>query len=234
MSPFLEDRFLCIGHRGASGHAPENTLKAFALALEQGADALEFDVHCAEDALVVIHDDDLARTTSGRGSVADTRLEALRALDAGDGERIPLLEEVLDLVAGRVPVNIELKGPGTGAAVVDLLRRRGEAPASVLLSAFDHDELAAARAAAPEYPRGALFGRLRGDPVRACRAVEAVTAHLALRTVRPDLLASLADAELPVLVYTVNDPGKARGLRDAGVRGVFTDYPDRVRAALDD
>jgi glycerophosphoryl diester phosphodiesterase len=232
MNAFLTDRFLCIGHRGASGLAPENTLRAFELAIALGADAIELDVHLAEGALVVIHDDDLARTTSGRGSVARASLEQLRALDAGDGERIPLLDEVLDLCAGRIAVNIELKGRGTAGPVVDRLRERGTPPEQVLLSAFDHEELAVARAAAPEYARGALFGRLGGDAIALGRRVEAVSLHLALRTLTPARAEMIRAADLALFVYTVNDPGAALALGAQGVSGVFTDYPDRLLAAL--
>lgn len=224
--------FLCIGHRGASGLAPENTLPAFALALELGVDAIELDVHCCEGELVVIHDDDLARTTSGRGRVSATSLERVRALDAGGGARVPLLSEVLDLVGERVLLNIELKGAGTAGPVVELLRARGADPQRYLLSAFDHRELHAARAAAPEFPRGALFGRLDSDPVVAAAAVDAVSVNLARRTVAPELVARIRAAGPRVLVYTVNDAQDALGLAAIGVAGVFTDWPDRLLQAL--
>ncbi|MDZ7825633.1 MAG: glycerophosphodiester phosphodiesterase family protein [Gammaproteobacteria bacterium] len=166
MHPFFGTDFLCIGHRGASGLAPENTLPAFELAVALGVDAIELDVHLCEGELVVIHDDDLTRTTSGRGRVATSTLAGLRELDAGDGNRIPLLTEVLDRVADRCTLNIELKGAGTAGPVIDLLRRRGADPDRHLLSAFDHVELEHARAAAPEFPRGALFGGVTGTRFR--------------------------------------------------------------------
>ncbi|HSG88898.1 MAG TPA: glycerophosphodiester phosphodiesterase family protein, partial [Pseudomonadales bacterium] len=207
--PAFGDRFLCVGHRGASGLAPENTLAAFERALELGVDAIELDVHRCEGELVVIHDDDLARTTSGRGRVAETPLAAVRQVDAGDGQRVPLLTEVLDLVGETVLLNIELKGVATAGPVVDLLRARGADPQRYLLSAFDHAELHAARAAAPEFPRGALFGRLEGDPVSAARAVDAVSVNLARRTVRAAPVEAIRAAGLGVLVYTVNDSAEA-------------------------
>ena len=193
---FFDGDFLCIAHRGASGLAPENTLPAFQLALELGADAIELDVHLADDELVVIHDDDLSRTTNGKGRVSTSSLVDLRQLDAGDGLRIPLLSEVLDLVGDQMGINIELKGRGTAGPVVDLLRARGQGPNHILLSAFDHDELVAARSAAPEYPRG------------------------------------VTEADLPVLVYTVNDPERALALRAMGCVGVFTDHPETLLQAL--
>ena len=101
-----------VGHRGAAGHEPENTLRSFRKALDLGADMVELDVHlCGTGELVVIHDETVDRTTDGSGSVRDMPFHELRGLDAGKGERIPTLREVLDLLEGRAGVNIELKGP---------------------------------------------------------------------------------------------------------------------------
>ena len=99
-----------IGHRGASGYAPENTLKAFELALSQGCEWLELDVHLLDGKLIVIHDEQLDRTTSGQGLISDHSLDAIRRLDAGDGEKIPYLDEVIEMVDGQASINIELKG----------------------------------------------------------------------------------------------------------------------------
>ncbi len=232
MRPFFHRDFLCIGHRGAPEAAPENTLSSFALAIAQGADAIELDVQLVEDTLVVIHDDELDRTTTGSGRVDAISLEALRGLDAGGGERVPLLSEVLDLAVDKVGVNIELKGRGTAEPTAALLRERGQVPAGILLSAFDHRELAAARAVAPEYPRAALFGRLRGNPIKASLAVGAVAMNLHRRTARADLIGSARDVGLATLVYTVNDTDEALKLRHMGAAGIFTDVPERILQAL--
>jgi glycerophosphoryl diester phosphodiesterase len=225
--------FLVFAHRGASAELPENTLPAFRRAADLGADGIELDVQCCEDELVVIHDDELDRTTNGHGAVADRSLSELRALDAGGGAPIPLLSEVLDAVGDRLVVNVELKGAGTAGPAVELLTARAVAPDRVLLSAFDHDELVEARRRAPRYLRGALFGRLDGvDPVAASLAVAATTANLALRTVTEARVRALRAAGLEVLVYTVNEIDEAFALRALGVRGVFTDRPRELLAAL--
>ena len=111
-----------IGHRGASGYAPENTLKAFELALTQGCEWLELDVHLLDSKLIVIHDEQLDRTTSGQGLINDHSLDAIRRLDAGDGEKVPYLDEVIEMVDGRATINIELKGPGTAPVSYTHLR----------------------------------------------------------------------------------------------------------------
>ena len=154
-----------IGHRGASGYAPENTLKAFELALSQGCEWLELDVHLLDGKLIVIHDEHLDRTTSGQGLISDHSLDAIRGLDAGDGEKIPYLDEVIEMVDGRATINIELKGPGTAQPVSALLNawclEHKTDPNKFLLSSFNHRELALA---SPRYARGALFGRCRATP----------------------------------------------------------------------
>ena len=113
-----------IAHRGASAYEPENTLRAFARAIEMGATMLELDVHLSRDGhLVVIHDPDLSRTTDGSGSAGDMSLAEIQRLDAGLGEHVPTLAEVIELVRGRAQLYIEMKGQQTPAAVVDTLRR---------------------------------------------------------------------------------------------------------------
>lgn len=113
---------LSIGHRGAAGHAPENTLLSIQQAIELGADWVEIDVHSVGNNLLVIHDDRLERTTNGRGKLRKRDIETLRALDAGEGEKIPFLSEVLKTVQNRVGLNIELKGKGTAEPVHRLIR----------------------------------------------------------------------------------------------------------------
>lgn len=226
MHTFFHRDFLCIGHRGFPTAAPENTLRGFELAIQAGVDALEFDVQWVDGGLIVIHDDELDRTTSGTGRVDAAALSHLRGLDAGGGEPIPLLEEVLDAVAGRVPLNIELKGAGSAGPTVDLLRARAQPSAGILLSAFDHRELEAARAAAPEYPRAALFGRLDRNPVKVAAALEAVAVNVPRRSAQPALVRAARGAGMATLVYTVNDPKEASALRRIGVAGIFTDCPD--------
>ena len=93
---------IIIGHRGAMGYEPENTLRSFQKALDLGVDMIEFDVHlCKSGELVVFHDEKVNRTTNGQGYIAQKSLEKLKELDAGQGEKIPTLEEVLDLVKGK-------------------------------------------------------------------------------------------------------------------------------------
>lgn len=211
------------------GHRPENTLASFQLALDMGCPWLELDVYAVEGELVVIHDDTLERTTNGRGNVMDKSFAELRALDAGDGQLIPTLTEVIELVNRRAVINIELKGPGTAAPVSRLLDdrcARGWSPDDFLISSFKHDELALA---SPAYRRGALFGRRsRADPVAAARRLDAWSINLDLAMVTREIVDRAHAAGFKLLVYTVNEPDDIDRMRALGVDGIFTNFPDRV------
>jgi glycerophosphoryl diester phosphodiesterase len=154
------NRLMCIGHRGARGHAPENTLLSIETGIRLGADMIEFDVQLCQDELVVIHDPRLERTTNGVGRVEHVRLDYLRSLDAGKGQQIPTLHEVLQFVNGRIPLNVEIKSAdGTGARIAAALREaihqcwRAD---HFLVSSFHLPELHEFKRAAPEIPVAAL------------------------------------------------------------------------------
>lgn len=220
---------ICIGHRGAPGYRPENTLSSFAHALELGCAWVELDVYAIEDELLVFHDDDLSRCTNGEGDIRAQSLSYLRSLDAGDGQQIPTLREVADLVAGRAGINVELKGPDTAAPVSRLLGELCEGPtwnpSRFIISSFDHNELGRAD---PAYRRGALFHKARDDYFERTDRLGAWSINLSRRIVNQAVVDEAHDRGLSVLVYTVNEPADIEQMRTLGVDGVFCDYPDRV------
>lgn len=219
--------FLLIGHRGAPGHAPENTLASFAAAVALGVDGIELDVHLADGRLVVIHDQRLEKTTNGRGLVADQPFARLRRLDAGNGERVPTLDEVLDLVPEQLLLNVELKAAGTAEAVA---RRLAGEPRRLLVSSFDHAELARFHARCPAVPCAPLARHWRPSLRTAVAAVRARTLNLADRAATPTRLRQAMGWGCSCLIFTVDEPRRAAQLRSWGAGGVFTDYPDRLRA----
>jgi len=226
-----------FAHRGARGQAPENTLLAFGRALELGAQWIELDVYPVENHLVVFHDLRLERTTNGSGFVWQQPLAALRALDAGQGEKIPLLTEVFDLVGPEIGINIELKGVGSAKPLVDLLRPRLAQqtlrPETCLVSSFIHDELRAFRTLMPEIPIGALTS---SRPVKLAHFAEelgAYSVHVAIDCINREFVVDAHGRGLKVFVYTVNHPAELAWMRELGVDGVFTDYPDRIPGAGD-
>ena len=222
---------ICIGHRGACGYAPENTLAAFELAITMGCPWLELDVYAVEGELLVIHDDTLERTTNGKGQVMQTPLATLRSLDSGNGQQIPTLKEVIELVDHRAGINIELKGPHTAAPVCQLLHdylAQGWRSDEFMLSSFDHQELALAD---PLFRRGALFHRAKKDYLARADRLGAYSLNLAIKLVTPELVQAAHGHGLQVLVYTVNEAADIQRMRDYGVDGIFCNYPDRVLPA---
>ena len=219
----LSADFSIIGHRGAAGIEPENTLRGFKRALEHQVHAVEFDVHQIDRELVVIHDDTVDRTTDGTGALTDFSFERLRQLDAGDGERIPILKEVLDLVTTSVGVNVELKGPGTATAVAEVLRQYSHRQ---LVSSFDHEELRQFVADGSGIPVAPLFGRWRENGLEIARALRAHAVNISDRIAIPERITDIVDAGFACYVFTVNDVQHAKDLKEMGVSGVFTDRPD--------
>lgn len=223
---------LVIGHRGARGLAPENTLAGFRKALELGAPWIELDVQLHGGDLLVFHDERLERCTNGRGRLDQHGLADLRGLDAGGGERIPFLGEVLDLVDQRAGVNIELKtASGTAAAVAELLRaylKRGWKPERWLVSSFHLPELREFRRLLPEVPVGALLCGVPLDLAACGTALGAASINLALDFTDAALVADAKRRGMKVYVYTVNEPDDFARMEALGIDGVFTDYPDRA------
>lgn len=229
------DRPLVIAHRGASGHRPENTMSAFALAVEQRADMIETDLHRTRDGEVVItHDEELAGL-GGEGEIADATLGDVRALDAGGGERVPTLEELLDRFGERIPFNLELKrstrGPyeGLEASALAAVEARGLL-GRTLFSSFYDPVLARVRELAPAARLGLLISqRYPRDPVLRAQALGAEAIHPEASLVDPALVAEAHAAGLRVFVFTVDAEEAMSRLLALGVDGLFTNFPDRMR-----
>ncbi|HXI17665.1 MAG TPA: glycerophosphodiester phosphodiesterase family protein [Chloroflexota bacterium] len=232
---------LVVAHRGASGQAPENTLAAFRLAIQQGAPAVECDVHLTLDGVpVVIHDDRVDRTTTGTGEVATQRYDALRDLDAGTwfcaqfaGEHLPTLEEALAVCAGKARLIVELKRGGGEALVDAALAAINRAPGTDLaVISFGPEEVRHVARKRPDLALGFLIGRKHLQEHGAATAVGAAQ-NFGANFISPqydatdETLVRLAvDAGLPVSVWTVDDPGRMRRLAAMGVNAITTNYPD--------
>lgn len=234
---------LAIAHRGASGHAPENTLAAFRRAVAQGVSFIETDLHLTRDAhFVAIHDGDVDRTTGGHGSIHTMTLAEARRLDAGSwfasefaGERIPTLEEVLDFAHRHdVVFYLELKPSGFWGgehALISALRDFDEIPRVVIIS-FDPRILVSLREIEPTLMTGLLCD---GQFERPCEKARQIGARqLAVRgdLITPQLIHEAHKYDLQVICWTINSPAHMRLLADAGVDGIMSDYPDRLLAAL--
>ncbi len=238
-----------IAHRGYRKRFPENTLAAIAAAFDSGAQMVELDVTLTKDRRVlVLHDDTLGRTTDGRGRACDFTLEELKRLDAGSwfaprfaGERLPTLEEVLDLCAARGAVNIEIKAgafeadrlaDAIEALVVAAVAERGLGD-RVLISSFDARFLARILDWPNAPALGVLTGRRSGfDPLGLCKDLQAFSWHPDFRSVTAASIRAMHAAGIMVLPYTVNQSGDFRRLLQMGVDGVFTDDPPLLKTCI--
>ncbi len=233
-----------IAHRGASGHAPENTMAAFHRAVDLGARFIETDLHLTRDSqLVAIHDDTLDRTTNGRGTVTNHSLAELRQLDAGAwfapefaGERIPTLDEIFAFSREHdVVFYLEIKPGGAWRAehaLAGALRNAAAVERAVVLC-FDPELLRAAHQLDSSMMTGLLANRPASDLVQ--RALRAGARQLAPRwdLISPELVQQARAAGLSVIAWTVNQPRQMRALLDLGVDGIMTDFPDRLIAVLE-
>ena len=240
---------LILAHRGASAAAPENTLVAYELAIEQGADGLEIDVHPTRDGhLVSIHDDSVDRTTDGRGRVTELTLAEIRQLDAGSGFSpdfrgvpVPTLDEVLDLTARHgLVLNIEVKDiyrhdaayDGAAEATAEAVLARGLAE-QVVFSSFNHTSMAELKSRHPELTTGLLMMMPLHEVGAYARTTGADALHPALAALTPALITQAREANLAVNAWTIAPPfsplpeeEQLRAMWAAGVDAVITNIPD--------
>ncbi|MFF9624380.1 glycerophosphodiester phosphodiesterase [Streptomyces griseosporeus] len=219
--------FLTIGHRGVMGVEPENTLRSFLAAERAGLDVIELDLHLSKDgALVVMHDADVDRTTDGSGPIAEKTLEELRELDAGNGERIPVFEEVLDAV--RAPLQAEIKDVRAARSLAGVLTDRGVTGRVEVLSF--HDEAIAEVARLVPGVRTALVAEHYGpEVVERAVAAGAATVCLDIQRLTLEVVERARKAGLRVCAWVVNTQQHLRLVRALELDGATTDYPDIKR-----
>lgn len=235
---------IVIGHRGAAGEAPENTLASFRLAAEQGSHMVELDIHMSEDGkLIVCHDDTLDRTTDISGAIRSLHSDVIREADAGSwfspsfaGERVPFLEEVYDLLPEHIEINVEVKDSG-GALFDEVLLNylRGDNRIDrTVVSSFDHKLLLRLKQAEPELRIGLLYA---ADLIH--HASYAALLETEVWSLHPHHgLIGACDAEdavaagLHIYPYTANRSADWDRLLSIGVTGIITDYPGRLKEHL--
>ena len=232
------EKSLILGHRGACGYAPENTLEAFRLALQQGADGYELDVHMTSDGeLVVIHDETVDRTTNGTGLVRDLTLGQIKALDAScgmdayRGAKIPTLREALELVKGTNHiVNIEIKTdewfyPGLEEKCLALVQELGM-EAQIVYSSFNHFTLQKIKALNPNAKTGMLFGDIMVRPWEYAQPLNVDFLHpMKMNIWVEDFAEETYKAGYGINMWTINDEATMNCCLDCGA-GIITNYPD--------
>ncbi|MGY5876308.1 MAG: glycerophosphodiester phosphodiesterase family protein [Candidatus Thorarchaeota archaeon] len=225
--------FDIIGHRGASGHAPENTMKSFTLAKDLGATMIELDVHETSDSyLVCIHDWEVSRTTNGEGYVGATTLDELRNLDAGEGEKIPLLEDVLRFCQGQLRVNVELKAPDIEQNVLGVVERVGML-SSVVFTSSNQESLRLLKQISRNAATGIIIVQQPENIVDYAQDIGVSTVNPEHVLVSREMIEELHASEILVHPWTVNDEESIKRLVSIGVDGIISDYPDIVKRVLD-
>ncbi|WP_077370043.1 glycerophosphodiester phosphodiesterase [Anaerosalibacter sp. Marseille-P3206] len=237
---------LIYAHRGASHYAPENTIASFKKAVEMGADGIEIDVHKSKDGyLMVCHDEKVDRTTNGSGYIKDKDMKELKSLDAGswfskyfEGERIPLLEEVLDLVKmENLLLNIELKnGPifyeNLEMDVVNAIKSFGLED-NVIISSFNHYSLLGIKKIEPRIKTGILYIAGMVSPWKYAKTIGADAIHPLYVTINKEVTKECIRNDIMVNPFTVDRENDMILMRNIGVTGIITNCPDIGRKVVD-
>jgi len=222
---------LIYAHRGSSGTEPENTIRAFRQAIADGAGGVELDVHLSSDGVpVVIHDRDVSRTTNGKGNIDELNLGKIKGLDAGNGERVPTLTEVLHLLAGKRKLYVEVKQANIVPTVLDVLESYPKA--EWLIGSFDLDTLRQARSMSATAELWPIAVTLTDEILAAATEVRASAVSLHSIGATADVVERLTAAHLGLAVWTVNDVAEAQRVRDLGAVGLCTDVPATIVKAL--
>ena len=224
---------LKIGHRGAKGHAPENTMASFAKALDLGADGIELDVHvCATGELVVIHDFTVDRVTNGTGEVHKLSLAQLKALTIEGDQHIPTLHEVYDLIDKRCFVNIEMKGRHTAQPVSDFIndyvQNKGYNYADFLVSSFQREELQVMSGVNPKVHLGVLTQASVTQAWQWATEFKAKAIHPHFTLLTESNVQKAQQAGFKVYTWTMNEPEDIARIKTYNVDGIISDFPERL------
>lgn len=224
---------LKIGHRGAKGYEPENTLIAFEKAINLGVDGIELDVHLSsEKELIVIHDKTVDRTTNGKGEVNQLSLKELKTLKIKITEKIPTLTEVLDLVNQRCFINIELKGIGTAQPVLQLISHYTSEKNwdynSFIISSFDWKMLEETHSLDSKIKIGVLTEESIDKALAFAKKINAFSIHPDYELLSKENVILMQQNGFEVYPWTVNSENAIQKIKSYNVNGIISDFPDRI------
>ncbi|APA63887.1 glycerophosphodiester phosphodiesterase [Maribacter sp. 1_2014MBL_MicDiv] len=224
---------LVIGHRGAMGHETENTLPSIQKALDLGVDMIEIDVFKIKSGeVVVFHDDKLDRITNAPGNIEDYYIVDLMQVIVDGGHKIPMLQDVLKLIDNKVALNIELKGAGTADRVNHIMKyyieQKNWSPDNFIISSFNWDELKDMR----KYNSNVAIAVLtEEDPLEAipvAKELNAVAINPYFKKLDEEKAEAIHDAGFKIYTWTVNEPADIETMKNVGVDGIITNFPERV------
>ena len=224
---------LNIGHRGAKGHKPENTLPSFQKALDLNVDGVELDVHvCKTGELIVIHDFTVDRTTNGSGAVSELSLSELKSLRINDEIEIPTLEEVLDLVGKKCFINIELKGRHTAKPVSHLIEKyileKEYSYDDFIVSSFQREELEMMFTINPNIHLGILTQPSVNQALEWASTFSAKAIHPHFSLLTEENVKKAQEQGFKVYTWTVNETEDIERIKTYNVNGIITDFPEKI------
>lgn len=225
---------LVIGHRGAMGHETENTLASVQKALDLGVDMIEIDVYkISSGELVVFHDQTVDRLTNGPGNIEEYNISDLSRLILDGGHKIPMLQDVLKLIDNKVVLNIELKGANTADKVnhtIDFYTKsRGWLPENFIISSFNWDELRAMRKLNKNVAIAVLTEDDPLDAIEVGKELNAVAINPYFKNLDADVAKKIKEAGFKIYTWTVNEPEDIVAMKNLGVDGIITNFPERIR-----
>ncbi|HYK08530.1 MAG TPA: glycerophosphodiester phosphodiesterase family protein [Candidatus Eisenbacteria bacterium] len=226
-----------VGHRGAAGLAPENTIKAFKIGCENNADVVECDIHLTKDGkLVVFHDGTLDRTTNGKGWVKDYTFAELRELNAGDGEKIPTLEEVIETVMDykkkliiEIKAEDEIIAKNLTNAFCTFLSEHTEIIPNIYVHSFWHHVVKEVKEKFPDVSTFVLMmiGLPPKEMLQFILDAKANGASIEQDYISPELVRLAHENNLELNAWLLNNENEFKRMKDLGVDGLITNFPDR-------
>lgn len=222
-----------IGHRGVKGLEPENTLLSFQKAIELNVDMVELDVQmCKTGELVIIHDHTVNRTTDGRGLISKMKFKKLRKLDAGKGEKIPTLEEVLHLIDGKIKINIELKSGNIAKKVANIIENfinnSNWRHQDFIVSSFILSELKEFKKIQPKIKVSPLLITLPHNYLEILEKIDAYSFNLNIKFINENIIKALHETGIKVFVWTIDTLDEIQKMESLGVDGIFLDFSDEL------
>ncbi|MFT5737603.1 MAG: glycerophosphoryl diester phosphodiesterase [Maribacter sp.] len=224
---------LVIGHRGAMGHETENTLASVQKALDLGVDMIEIDVFkISTGEVVVFHDQTVERLTNGPGNIEEYNISDLSRLTLDGGHKIPMLQDVLKLIDNKVALNIELKGANTADKVNHVIqfytKSRGWSPENFIISSFNWEELRTLRKLNDSVAIAILTEDNPLDALAIGTELNAVAINPYFKNLDADVVAKIKQAGFKIYTWTVNEPDDITAIKNIGVDGIITNFPERV------
>lgn len=226
-------KILNIGHRGAKGHEPENTLPSFQKALDLNVDVIELDVHvCKTGELIVIHDFTVDRTTNGSGTVSELTLSEIKALRINDHIEVPTLEEVLELVGKKCLINIELKGRHTAKPVSHLIEKyileKEYKYEDFIVSSFQREELEMMYLINPKVHLGVLSQASVTQALEWATAFSAKAIHPHFSLLTEENVQKTQEQGFKIYTWTINETEDIERIKTYNIDGIITDFPERI------